>query len=188
MSEEAEAKTEGEIEAESGPDCAALLRQRRQELGWSLLDVVSALKISHQKLEALESGDTSEFINTQYTILFIRSYARHLGLDADDMARRFREEADKTPDRLPFMQPVEEVKETRSNWWLVLAAVVILIGIYGMWSWLLESPMPGGGSSTGSYQPGVFSVLEARDWGWNGMVPALATARIWLQLSRSMSG
>jgi cytoskeleton protein RodZ len=82
-----------ENDATQGPSRAgAGLREAREHLGWKLPDVAEALCIRQDYLEAMETGDLKRLPAHAYRVGFIRSYARRLGLDDDEILRRFRDE------------------------------------------------------------------------------------------------
>ena len=97
----------------SAPDvmgAGAELRTARERLGWALPDVASMLRIRPSYLEALEAGRLAHLPEKVYAIGFLRSYASTLGLDAEEMVRRFQAEAGtnaKHPE-LTFPVPVAE--------------------------------------------------------------------------------
>src|ERR1700722_7240163 len=83
------------------------LREIREQLGWKLSDVAEALRIRLPYLEAIEQGDLAALPGPAYQTGFVRSYAQMLGLDPEEILRRFRAEglggAPKAP--LPFPPP-----------------------------------------------------------------------------------
>lgn len=85
----------------------AELRAARQRLGWNLPDVANGLRIRQPYLEAIEDGRLSELPGNAYAMGFVRTYANSLGLDPDEVARRFRAEAQEVTQktRLSFPLP-----------------------------------------------------------------------------------
>lgn len=65
------------------------LRGERATLGKSLLDVQRELKIKAAYIDAIENCDASVFPNPGYVAGYVRAYARYLGLDAEEVYRRF---------------------------------------------------------------------------------------------------
>ena len=101
----------------------AELRAARLRLGWRLPDVAASLRIRLPFLEAIEDGRLSDLPGNAYAVGFLRSYATTLGLDAAEVARRFRAEAsevNRKPD-LQFPAPVPERG--------VPAMAVVLLGL-----------------------------------------------------------
>ncbi len=69
------------------------LRGERASLGKSLLDVQRDLRIRADYLAAIEDADASAFPFAGFAAGYVRAYARYLGLDEDDIYRRFRAES-----------------------------------------------------------------------------------------------
>lgn len=66
------------------------LRAQREARGESLRDVENATKIRTRYLAALEADDIKTLPADVYALGFLRSYARHLGLDAEGLVREWR--------------------------------------------------------------------------------------------------
>src|SRR5690242_17893403 len=92
------------------PAAGALLRAARERVGWTLAEIAAALRIRPYYLEALEDGRVDELPGNAYALGFLRTYASALGLDANEIARRFKTEAalvNRRPE-LQFPVPVPE--------------------------------------------------------------------------------
>jgi len=100
----------------------AELRAARQRLGWLLPDLANSLRIRLPYLEAIEDGRVADLPGSAYAVGFVRAYATSLGLDADEVARRFRTEAVEVNRKteLAFPAPVPQRG--------VPAGAVILVG------------------------------------------------------------
>ena len=61
------------------------LQREREKKGLSIEVVMEATKISRTNLVAMEGGDRSALPHPVYAKGFVRSYARYLGLDADEL-------------------------------------------------------------------------------------------------------
>ena len=68
-------------------------RDARERLGWALPDIAASLRIRPSYLADIEEGRLSSLPGNAYAMGFVRTYAAALGLDPDEMARRFRAEA-----------------------------------------------------------------------------------------------
>ena len=66
------------------------LRQQREARDYTLADVEAYLRIRRSYLEAIEAGRFADLPGTTYLMGFVRSYARFLELDADDVIARVR--------------------------------------------------------------------------------------------------
>ncbi len=75
-------------------DIGRRLRERREELGFSLRDVQKETKIRTKWLQALEEGNQDTFPAVVYMKGFLRSYADALGLDGAGMVRELMEDED----------------------------------------------------------------------------------------------
>ncbi|MEL6480262.1 MAG: helix-turn-helix transcriptional regulator, partial [Pseudomonadota bacterium] len=69
------------------------LRGERACRGWTLRDASRELCIKPALIEAIENGDASAFPNRSVVPGYVRSYARYLDLDPDEIYRRFCEES-----------------------------------------------------------------------------------------------
>lgn len=69
------------------------LRGERASKGKSLLDVQRDLRIRADYIDAIENSDASAFPFAGFAAGYVRSYARYLDIDPDDVYRRFCEES-----------------------------------------------------------------------------------------------
>ncbi len=69
-----------------------VLKNTREEKGIELETVAESLCIRESFLSALEEGDYSSFPALVYGAGFLRSYASYLGLDAEQMTKKFHHE------------------------------------------------------------------------------------------------
>ncbi|WP_346344057.1 helix-turn-helix domain-containing protein [Magnetospirillum sulfuroxidans] len=127
--------TPDEPTAPSSPlSVSATLRAARAKTGKTLTEVAALLRIRQPYLLALEEGRNRDLPGGAYAIGFLRTYAEFLGLDGEEMVRRFRAEAsdDLTPrSELVFPSPVSE---GRIPGGAVLFVGLLLAGLaYGTW-------------------------------------------------------
>lgn len=118
----------------SGPArVGAELRGVRERLGWKLPDLAGRLKIRLPFLEAIEAGDLTALPAPAYAAGFIRSYAETMGLDPDEILRRFRAEGLTRPKQphLTFPEPVPDRAVPPGA--IVFLVAVIAIGAYFLW-------------------------------------------------------
>jgi hypothetical protein len=85
----AKAKTYGPYEFRLGDE----LRGERATLGRSLLDIQRDLRIKAAYIAAIENCDPGVFPNPSFIAGYVRSYARYLGLDPDEVYWRFCQES-----------------------------------------------------------------------------------------------
>lgn len=67
------------------------IREARLALGITIEDAANQLRINRRYLMALEEGRLKDLPGPAYAMGFVRSYSTALGLDADELVRRFRE-------------------------------------------------------------------------------------------------
>jgi len=111
------------------------LRAARLRRGDEIAQVSRALKIRKDHLEALEEDRLEDLPGRTYAIGFVRSYARHLGLDANECVERFKREiSGRTEERAHEPAPIhqDEGRRLPQGWRIITGAVVILLG-WGAW-------------------------------------------------------
>ena len=112
----------------------ATLRLARLERGDDVAATAAALKLRRDQLEAIEEDDLSRLPGRTYALGFVRSYARHLGLDSDALVEQFKDEnADQDIDKpvnLIFPEAAEEKRLPNGS--ILILALVIAMVIYGI--------------------------------------------------------
>jgi cytoskeleton protein RodZ len=95
--------------------------------------IAAYLRIRLPFLEAIEDGRIGDLPGNAYAVGFLRTYAQALGLDPDEIARRFKAEAADVNRKteLAFPAPVPERGIPAGA--IVLVGVVIAIGAYIGW-------------------------------------------------------
>ena len=111
----------------------AELRAARQRIGWALPDVANGLRIKLAYLEAIEDGRLSELPGNAYAVGFLRTYATSLGLDADEVARRFRAETHDMNKRTELTFPAPVPQRGVPAGAVVLLGLLIAAGAYVGW-------------------------------------------------------
>ncbi|MDO8605274.1 MAG: DUF4115 domain-containing protein [Phaeospirillum sp.] len=110
------------------------LRGAREKMGKSLSECAKQLRIRQPFLEALEDGRHRDLPGGTYAAGFLRTYSEFLGLDGEELVRRFREEGAggfTARAELSFPSPVSEGR--------IPGGAVIFLGIalaavaYGGW-------------------------------------------------------
>lgn len=115
------------------PRAGGDLRAARERLGWELPEAAAHLRIRLPHLYALEAGRLSELPANAYAVGFLRTYASALGLDPEEMVRRFRAEATEVTRKteLDFPAPVPERGLPAGA--IMLVGLVLLAGVYAGW-------------------------------------------------------
>ena len=135
MDEEAvEHDPDGEFAAETaGPTAGQRLREEREAQGIDMAQLVAETRIPQRHLVAIETGNYSALPSRTYAIGFTRTYARHLGLDENDLLAQTRRElaedqnSRSAPARYEPGDPAR-VPSSRLAWFGALAAILFLVG------------------------------------------------------------
>jgi cytoskeletal protein RodZ len=102
------------------------LRQRREAKGMSIEEVARATRVPMSSVERLESDQFDELPGEVFVRGFMKSYARAVGLDPDDVLARYtasRRVAWVTP--LPISSPTRPARSRRYG--VAIAFVLLLI-------------------------------------------------------------
>ncbi|HYH17047.1 MAG TPA: helix-turn-helix domain-containing protein [Azospirillum sp.] len=115
---------------------ATVLRDARLRLGVELRDAAAMLRIRYPYLEAIEHGRYGELPGTAYATGFLRSYAEFLGLDQEEILRRYKDEVAGRVGKqeLYFPTPVSEGRVPGGG--LLFATVLLGSMVYGGWYYL----------------------------------------------------
>jgi len=111
-----------------------ILKQKRQEQNLTLHDVSEVTKISTNFLDAIENNAFKKLPRGVFPKMFIRAYARHLGLDDDRLIQLYFEQAaeiesEETPaPEGPRMAPI---RRRRGHWTRILVAAVVMGALLG---------------------------------------------------------
>lgn len=113
-----------------------LLRMTRASHGVDLPHVAEALRIRLAFLQAIEDGRNQDLPGPTYAVGFVRAYADYLGLDGEEIVRRYKAETSIVPRKadLEFPTPVNEGGIPTGA--MLLMAALLGAGIYGGWYWM----------------------------------------------------
>lgn len=131
---EPEAAEPPEEELTGASGVGALLKASRLRCGEDLRDVAHSLKIRYAFLDAIEAGRFADLPGPAYAAGFVRSYADYLGLDSEEVVRRFKKEAVPAPQHrshLDFPSPVSESGMPKAA--IVFVGLLIAVAGYGGW-------------------------------------------------------
>lgn len=114
----------------------AQLAAARRAAGLELADIARTTRVPLRHLKAIEADNHDALPALPYAQGFVRAYAKAVGLDAGDLAARFRAETTKQPHvpSAPTMAALDERRLPGPG--LVLASLltlVILIGLLSAW-------------------------------------------------------
>ena len=111
----------------------AMLKEMRQQKGVKLSDVSKLLCIRKFYLEAIESSDYETVPAFPYGIGFIRSYAKFLGLNSENIVELYKEEtnASQTKD-MRVLEPQSEASMPGTKYLIISILAIILV--YAGWT------------------------------------------------------
>ena len=114
---------------------SVLLREARRQRGQDIAAVASALRIRQPYLQAIEEGRFLSLPGPTYAVGFLRAYAEYLGLDSNEIVRRFRQENGDfaSPAELSFPSAVSEGGLPKGA--LLTLAIIAAVAAYGVWYW-----------------------------------------------------
>jgi len=115
------------------PGVGALLRASRLRCGEDLRDVAALLRIRHSFLEAIEEGRYRDLPGSAYAIGFVRTYAEHLGLDSEEVVRRFKTEAENLDRRSDLVFPSPMAERSTPGGAIILVGILLAAVAYGAW-------------------------------------------------------
>ena len=110
-----------------------LLRASRQRVGEDLGDVAAMLRIRFPYLEAIEEGRFADLPGQTYAVGFVRTYAEHLGLDGEEVVRRFKSELAVGKARADLNFPTPMVETSVPGGAIVFVGLVAAVLAYGAW-------------------------------------------------------
>ena len=118
---------------DDGPRVGYLLRASRLRCGKESDDIARALHIRLPYVEAIEDGRYDDLPGATYAVGFVRAYAEHLGLDSEEVARRFKAETSglETSTELKFLSPIPENGIPRGA--ILFVGMVVAVLAYGSW-------------------------------------------------------
>lgn len=117
------------------------LQREREKKGLSIEVVMEATKISRTNIVAMENGDHSAMPHPVYAKGFVKSYARYLGLDAEELSmvidNEFQDDSEDTENfgydvspqaEKAFHEPTLAEGKKKNIWPLMLLLVVLVVG------------------------------------------------------------
>ena len=178
-------------------DAAAPIGQRlagaRTDLGMSLDDIAAATRIPKRHLATIEADSIEGLPALPYALGFVRSFARHVGLDAELAAAEYRARLNAEPTRrMVAPEPYEPADPARvpPKWLAILALMVALViaGGYALWRnsesdgarvAATASDLPPASETGGPATSAATTPPSAA----GGVVTVTATAPVWVSIS-----
>ena len=118
----------------------AELRAARLRLGWGLPEIADALRIRLLYLEGIEAGRLADLPGNAYALGYLRIYAKALGLDPGEVARRFRAEAQEVDRRPDLTFPAPAPQRGAPTGAVVLLGALITAISYAAWFGYYDVP------------------------------------------------
>ena len=115
----------------------SLLRQARLAQKGKLPEISENLRINHEHLKALEEDNANGLPGLAYAVGFIRSYADHLGLDAESLIAQYKSQTSGISNGLDF--PVSEDDYELPSFILVSGLLVVSTIAYLFWAFLIDA-------------------------------------------------
>lgn len=113
------------------------LRTARERLGWDLPAVSAGLRIRQAYLAAIEEGRLADLPGKTYAVRVLRSYARALGLDPDEVASRLRAEAAEVKRKTELTSPAPVPERGVPAWAVALAGLMLAVAASVSWHYHL---------------------------------------------------
>ena len=126
-----------EREATPGRAVGRLLRDQREALGLSVVDIEKRLRLRRSHVEAIEAGRFDLLPGAAYIPAFLRTYASHLGLDSEKVLTAYHSSGP-VPIKRPVALPADfPIVEKRAPIGLAVFTVLLVIGAgYAVWHYL----------------------------------------------------
>ena len=117
----------------SGSAIGELLRDSRLRRGDELIDAAKSLRIRQHYLQALEDGRTWDLPGPTYAVGFIRTYAEYLGLDGEEIVRRYKGEVASISQTSELALPSSVAERGVPGVAFLLVSVLLAGSAYGGW-------------------------------------------------------
>jgi len=161
-------------------DIGGELRAARQARSLSIDDIARTTKISHRVLRAIESNTYEAIPRGPFMRGYLMAYAAVVGLDGEELVRRFREELEPAPAPEPTVQPAEDAYDasdmSAAGWpshILQIGVIVIIAAAYLVWQ---RQPAPGVGAPAAVSETARAPVAPAAGAARPAVTPAAAQA------------
>jgi len=138
----------------SGLTVGERLRAAREEKKLSLEDIAAQTRIPQRHLEAIETADWEKLPAPTYTVGFAKSYASSVGLDRTEIGDQLRAEMGGQRTAATAMEVFEPADPARTMpKWLVLGAIVAVIAVILLLSWLNDRSLSDNGQQQQASAP-----------------------------------
>jgi len=124
---------ESEAKHEHAVGIGTWLRACRLKRGDDLVAVSRVLRIRGIYLKAIEDGRYGDLPGPTYAVGFVRAYAEHLGLDSDEVIRRFKNEVSEINGTAELHFPSPRSESGTPKWAVLVGGAVFAFLAYGVW-------------------------------------------------------
>jgi cytoskeleton protein RodZ len=124
---------ESEARHEHAVGIGTWLRAGRLKKGEELVAVARILRIRVIYLKAIEDGRFGDLPGPTYAVGFVRAYAEHLGLDGDEVVRRYKEEVSGINGAAELHFPSPRSEGGTPKWAVLIGGAIFAILSYGVW-------------------------------------------------------
>ena len=114
-------------------EIGGLLRGEREQLGFTLDQAATALKIRAKYLRAIEDGNITEIPSVVYLIGYLKNYADFLELNGDELIDAFKAEGDHTISYPELYLPEPYRKDFHPRPIALLVSIVLTLLGYSVW-------------------------------------------------------
>ena len=136
------------------------LKVEREKRGMTLEEVSGVTKISVRNLRALEQEKFDQMPGGIFNRGFVRSYAKHLGLDEDQVVADYMDAAGESGPQAEEPEagvdrPVEAARDgaPQTPWTVLVALLVIGVVLLALWSYKWHRRQPEGAATSPSDAP-----------------------------------
>ena len=131
LSKETSKKTP-QVDVEEDNSLGGILRRTREKKKLKVAQIAKKLCIRDVYLEALENGHYYVFPGLAYGIGFLRTYARFLDLDAEEMVEKFHAETSSIQEE-PLEMPIPKNANLMPSGRTIFKGLAALIIVYLLW-------------------------------------------------------
>ena len=113
----------------------AVLKAAREAQGRTLQQLADVTRVPRRHLQAIEEMRADQLPSRPFAVGYAKSYARALGLDAEDLAERFKSELPDPEGAATLRAPVGVAGEDKPPRFRILAvAAVMLVSVVLLWN------------------------------------------------------
>lgn len=110
-----------------------ILKKRREDLGLTVKEVANVLKIRTEFLVSIENDSFEKLPVPVYTMGYIRCYAKHLDIDAEDIVEHYKQHMVLPKTGAVFPVAFSQKKNPKSFY--VLLVIILSLGAFSLFSY-----------------------------------------------------